>query len=106
MKRPLRIYYTDEARSDISNIGAFIAQDNPIAAAKVLVAVEEAVELLSQFPSKSRKARQRALHALPLSRYPYIIFFKIRPGVLEVLHVFHGARRHPGFQEAAVEFAR
>jgi plasmid stabilization system protein ParE len=40
-----------------------------------------------------------------LSRYPFI-FFRIKDDELEILRIRHGARRHPGFQEAAAAFAR
>lgn len=105
MGLPLSIFYAVPARADINDIYRYIAKDNPRAARDVVAAIEEAVELLSQYPYKSRKTRQRGMRAMPLSQYPYIIFFKIRRGELEVLHVLHGARRHPGFQEAASEFA-
>lgn len=48
--------------------------------------------------------RRRGMFALRLSRYPHIIFFRIRHGELEILHIRHGARRHPGFMEEAAAF--
>ena len=106
MGLPLSISYAVPARAVIDDIYRYIAKDNPCAAREVAAAIEEAVELLSQYPHKSRRTRPRGMRALPLSQYPYIIFFKIRRGELEVLHVLHGARRHPGFQEAAAAFVR
>ena len=106
MSKPLRVPYTDGALVDINDIETFIARDNPIAAAKVLVAIESAVELLIQFPEKSRMTHRRGLRALALRHYPYIVFFRLKPKVLEVVHVLHSARRHPGFSDAAATFAR
>jgi plasmid stabilization system protein ParE len=106
MGLPLSISYAVPARADIDDLYRTIAKDNLRAAREVVAAIEAAVELLSQYPYKSRRTRQCGMRALPLSRYPYIVFFKIRRGELEVLHVLHGARRHPGFQEEAAAFAR
>lgn len=99
MAKELRVRYAREARSDLDKIEAYISDDDPYAAARVIAAVESAVDLLAHYPRKSRKTTQRGMRALPLSGYPYIIFFKVKRGELEVLHVLHGARRHPDFQE-------
>lgn len=104
--RPIPVHYTGPARSDIDAIYRHIATDNPVAALAVVTAIRDSVVLLSHFPEKSRKTRRTGLRALPLSQYPYIVFFRIKPDVLEVVHVLHGARRHQQFSEDAAAFAR
>lgn len=104
--RSLRVRYTETAISDLLGIHAYISQNNPGAATEVGLAIERAITLLSLFPHKSRKLRLPGWYALPVTRYPYIIFFKIKRDELEILHIRHAARRHPGFQEPAFEFAR
>lgn len=104
MRRPLSVRFTAEARSDIAAIHDRIAGDDPAAADAVTFAIDDAVERLRFFPFKARKTKRRSVRALPLSRYPYLVFYKIARGELIVLYVHHGARRHPGFQERAVEF--
>ncbi len=104
MGLPLSITYAVPARADIDGIYRYITQDNPRAARDVVVAIEEAVVVLSQYPRKSRPTRQRGMRALILGHYPYIVFFKLRRGELEVVHVLHAARRHPGFQDEARDF--
>lgn len=104
--RDMRVRYTDTALSDLRDIQTYISQNDPAAALKVGAAIESAVLLLCLFPQKSRRIRWRGERALPLSRYPFIIFFRIKGDELEILRIRHGARRHPGFQEAAAEFAR
>jgi plasmid stabilization system protein ParE len=106
MAGSLSVRYSAPALIEIDEIYNYIAKDNPLAAADVLAAIRESVDLLSRYPRKSRRTPRRGMRALPLSQYPYIIFFRLRRGELEVLHVLHGARRHPGFQETQHEFAR
>ncbi len=101
----LSVRYSAPALAEIDEIFEFIARDNAAAASDVLMAIANAIALVRLYPHKSRRTRQRGMRALPLSRYPYIIFFKIRRGELEVLHVLHGAHRHPGFQEVASAYA-
>lgn len=102
---PLSCSYADAARSDIDAIYRYIANSNPSAAIDVINAIDAAIELLSLYPMKSRRTRRLGIRALPLSRYPYIVFFKIRHGELIVLHVLHAARHHPGFMDEARGFA-
>lgn len=104
--RPLTITYAGPARADIDAIYSYIAKDNQQAARDVAAAIERAVENLALFPRKSLHTVRRRTRAVILGRYPYIDFFKIRRGELEVLHVLHAAQRHPGFQEPAFAFAR
>jgi toxin ParE1/3/4 len=104
--RDLRVRYSDTALSDLRDIHTYLSQHDPAAARKIGAAIENAVLLLSLFPQKSRRIRRGGERALPLSRYPFIIFFRIKGDELEILRIRHGARRHPGFQEAAAEFVR
>lgn len=101
----LCVRYSAPALVEIEEIYRYIARDNPLAAAGVLAAISESVDLLSRYPRKSRRSRLRGLRALPLSGYPYIVFYRIKGRELEILHVLHGARRHPGFQDDRPEFA-
>jgi Plasmid stabilization system protein len=98
--------YTISAFDDISEIYRYIACDDPGAAADVLAAIGQAVELLRLFPLKSRATQRRGVRALPLSHYPYIIFFRVKGRDLEILHILHGARRHPQLAEEPREFIR
>jgi len=101
----LRIEYSIEAREDLREIRDYIARDNPAAARKVLTTIEAEIELLSSFPWNSRTTDEEGVLARILSRYPYIVFYKIERDRLMVLHVLHGARRHLGFREEAAVFA-
>lgn len=102
----LPVRYAPAALAEIDGIYDYIARDNPSAAAKVLSEIRDAILLLSAFPEKARKMRRRGMFALPLSRYPYIVFFRVSRDEIEILHVRHGARRHPGFMEEAATFVR
>lgn len=99
--RERAIRYTTAAIGDLREIKDYLVQHDPGAARNVGEAIERAVLLLSLFPHKSRNVRRRDWHALPLSRYPYIVFFRIRRDEIEILHIRHAARRHPGFTEDA-----
>jgi len=53
----LFVNYSSPALSEIDEIYEYIAKDNPQAAADILAAINEAIELLRRYPYKSRKTR-------------------------------------------------
>jgi toxin ParE1/3/4 len=103
---PLPVQYSENAHSDIRSIFDYISRDNPPAARKALAAIEAEIERLCHFPWNGRKTDEEDVMARTLSRYPYIVFYRVERDTLIILRVLHGARRHPGFQEPAFEFAR
>jgi toxin ParE1/3/4 len=100
----MQIEYTGQFREELREIRDYIAKDDPVAARKVVTAIESEIELLGYFPWNGRKTDIAGVMARTLSRYPYIVFYRVEIDVLVALHVLHGARRHPGFQEERSTF--
>lgn len=105
MSGPLKIRYAAKAFRDLQEIEAYIAFDSPAAARKVARAVQDTLSLLCLFPDKARRSTRNGVRAIPLSRYPYIIFYRVIGREIIVTRIFHAARRHPGFQEEQRPFA-
>jgi len=106
MPVPLIVQWGEEATSDLEELLAYIAQDNPAASLRIRDIIWEAAEYLSWFPQTGHKSDVPDVWIKPLSRYPYLIFYTIVGEELHILRVLHGARRHPGFQEEAAAFVR
>jgi Plasmid stabilization system protein len=100
----MRVEYTWQVRTELRAIRDYIAKDNPAAAQRVVSAIEAEIELLACFPWNGRKTDEQDVLGRTLSRYPYIVFYRVETDVLIIVHVLHAARRHPGFQETAFEF--
>jgi toxin ParE1/3/4 len=92
---PRRIDLSRAALVDFDNIYDYIARDNPRAAAKVLRSLDESVQLLADQPKLGKVFPHRRLRLRLLTHGDYLVFYRERPGVIEVVRVIHGRRNIP-----------
>lgn len=72
-----------------------IAEDNPQAAAELVVEMFKKVNQLSDFPNLGRPGRVPGTRELVITRYPFTIPYRVKDEVVEILRVFHPSRRWP-----------
>jgi plasmid stabilization system protein ParE len=85
-------------RTALANLDAeaeYIAADSPAAAARTVTAIIEAVSHLSRHPSLGRSGRVAGTRELVVSGTPYIIPYRVPGDTVEILRVFHAARKWP-----------
>jgi plasmid stabilization system protein ParE len=80
---------------DLETIGGFIARDNPTAAAKIVARIFDQTGLLAQHPHIGRVGRIKETRELVVTDTPFIAAYRVKEDRVEVLAVFHGARRWP-----------
>jgi toxin ParE1/3/4 len=73
----------------------YIASDNPAAASHVVQRINRAVQRLQQHPAMGRPGRVPGTRELVISGTPYIIPYRVRGEDVELLRVFHAARKWP-----------
>lgn len=80
------------AESDLSDIYLYIAEDNPLAAEKLLRAIGATCELLADRPGMGRERPElgSGVHSFPVGNHA--IFYKPTATGIVVLRVLHGAR--------------
>ena len=89
----MKVVITDDALNDLQQIGDHIARDNPERArsfvAELLAKAQGLADLPEGFPLVPRYAelgiRRRAHGA-------YLIFYRLEPDHMTVIHILHGAR--------------
>ena len=59
------------------------------------LALFKAVSSLDRFPRRARPGRKAGTRELVLPGLPYLVVFRIRQDVAEVLRVLHGAQKWP-----------
>lgn len=91
----MRIRWLRTALVNLHAESEHIARDNPNAAARVVTAIAEAVERLKRYPAMGRPGRVTGTRELVVPDTPYIVPYRVRGDSIEVLRVFHAARRWP-----------
>ena len=92
----MNIEWTDEAIADLSSLHAFIAKDNLSAAQKVAMTIVESIEThLPDNPHIGRPGRVNGTRELVITHTPYIVPYRIKSATIQVLRIYHGARRWP-----------
>jgi toxin ParE1/3/4 len=91
----MRLVWTEPAVRDLAAMRAYVARDSVPAADRQVDRVIAAVGSLLQFPEVGRPGRRAGTRELVVSRTPYIVAYRLRGDVIEVLRVLHGRRRWP-----------
>lgn len=89
----MRIEWDLHAIHDLQEIRAFIATDKPTTATRVAELIMTSIERLSEFPFMGRLSRHANIRILPISGVPYVVYYHVLSEVIEILGIFHGARR-------------
>lgn len=83
------------AFADLEDIFEFVAQDNPIAAAKLASSIHNQAERLRLNPRLGRPGRLAGVRELVVPRVPYIVAYQVRGRRIEILAVVHTSRLWP-----------
>jgi len=92
----VRVKWLRAARANLIAVSKYIGQDNPDAAASTVAAIVKAVETLERFPALGRPGRISGTRELVVPGTPYIVPYRVRGDVVQLIRVFHAARKWPG----------
>ena len=84
------IEVSESALTDFDGIYDFIANYNPRAVAKVLRNLDVAIQRLANQPRLGRPYRQGRHRLRLLAHGDYLVFYRERPGVIDLVRVLHG----------------
>jgi len=91
----MTLYWTARASENLSGILSYIAKDSEQSAATVAAHILECVEMLTTHPHIGRHGRRRGTRELVITGTQYIIPYRERGNVIELLAVVHGRERWP-----------
>jgi toxin ParE1/3/4 len=88
--------WSPQAIADLAALRAYIEQDNPTAAQRIALRIIHNVEnLLPNSPEMGRPGRVPGTRELVIPRTPFIVPYRLVGNTIQILRVFHGARRWP-----------
>jgi toxin ParE1/3/4 len=89
----MRFQVSKEAEQDLDKIFVYWARHAGLQVAdKFLEAIERRFALIGEFPHVGRKCGEIAPEVLSFPAGKYLIYYRKARGILQILHVFHGAR--------------
>jgi toxin ParE1/3/4 len=91
----VKIVWTESARQDLRQVFEYIAGDSPKAASKLLSVIKERAALLQDNPHMGRIGRVDGTRELVIAGTEYILPYRVKDNQIQILAVFHGARKWP-----------
>lgn len=92
----MRVKWIRRALRDLDEVEAYIARDNPAAAAEAVLGIARAVSLLQEQPGLGRADRVPGTRELVIPDTPFIVPYRVKDNIVQVLRVYHASRRWPG----------
>lgn len=80
--------------ANVADIWDYITNDNPQAAQNVLDEIRRVASSLRDFPLLGHAGRRAGTRELVITRYPYLIIYRLDAKKVRVLAVVHQSRRH------------
>ncbi len=91
----MALRWLSAALADLRDIRAYIAEENPDAARRVIAGIRRETEILSDQPAIGRVGRVADTRELVISQYPYIVAYREQRGEVHILAVIHTSRQWP-----------
>ncbi len=90
---PVELVWSPLARARLREIHAYVAQDNPEAAARLTTRIIALVEALKFRPYLGRAGAEPGIRELVIGGTPYIVLYRVRGKRVTINTVWHGAQR-------------
>jgi toxin ParE1/3/4 len=90
----VRIRYTSPALADLEAILDAIAAQSPEGARRVQSRVQALIDLLALHPSMGARTDDPLIRRLPITPYPYLIFYEPKSDEI-IIHAVRHASRDP-----------
>jgi len=91
----VQVRWLRRALNNLDEEAAYIARDDPGAAARMVERIVTSVEGLGAHPLSGRPGRVPGTRELVVSGTPYLVPYRVCGETVEILRVFHGARKWP-----------
>ena len=90
----MTVRWSQTALRDLESLHEFVSEDRPSAATEMVERILSGIDALSRHPEMGRKGRVPGTRELIIS--PYVVAYRMKDGVVELIAIIHSARRWPG----------
>jgi len=91
----VRVRWLKRALKNLDDEAEYIARDNPQAAARIVERIAASIDRLATHPASGRPGRVPGTRELVISGTPYVVPYRVRDETVQILRVFHAARKWP-----------
>lgn len=91
----MRVKWLRKALLNLDHEASYIALDNPKAAAELVIHLHDSALILGDQPNLGRPGRIPGTRELVVTKFPYVLPYRVRNETVEILRVFHTARKWP-----------
>ena len=92
----MNIIWSPEAIEDLISLRAYITENDPDAARRVVLHIVQNIEqLLLDHPHMGRTGRLPGIRELVIPKTPFVIPYRLQRSAIQILRVYHGAQRWP-----------
>lgn len=92
----MNVVWSSEAIDDLASLSSYISESDPTAARRVALHILHHIEsVLAGNPDLGRVGRVAETREAIVPKTPFIVPYRVREGTLEILRVYHAARRWP-----------
>ena len=92
----MNIVWSPEAIQDLISLRAYIAEESPASAQRIVLRILHNVErLLPDNPHMGRPGRVPGTRELVIPQTPYIVPYRVQRETIQILRVYHTARQWP-----------
>ena len=92
----MRIRWTDPALDDLNHICDYSnSHFGPTRGRRTALQIYEAVDRLADFPHIGRFGRKSGTSELVINGLPFLVVYRPKDEVVEILRILHGAQKWP-----------
>ena len=91
----MRVRWLRTALRNLDQHADYIARDDRIAARNAVQRIRAAVDQLADYPNMGRTGRVPLTRELIVGGTPWVIVYRVRADVVEIIRVLHGAQSWP-----------
>ena len=90
----MKLEWTKQARTSLFSETEYIRKENPSVASDVITTIQKSTDYLIDNPNMGRIGRFYGIRELVITKYPFIVWYRVGKESLEILRIKHTSRNH------------